>query len=243
MTISSVLSSVGGVLRNAGLVLVPLGLFLSTYQLRERCFTQMHSRRESAYRRFERPFAEWCVENSWIVHMNYPRFVIPLSMAEQMHLLFDQQEHAIKELITAEASKERNEDVIATLQADLDLYEREMLLLDTIRREARRYVKSEAMFEEPNFLDLLMLNSAEVNLHDLEEEACEHLSSCFFVACALDAAEAAFLEDYLFLLHENQNFHTLRNGNTKKNMEEYFNARSVGMWRRIFEKNVEHGRE
>ena len=121
--------------------------------------------------------------------------------------------------------------------------QREMLLLDTIRREARRYVKSEAMFEEPNFLDLLMLNSAEVNLHDLEEEACEHLSSCFFVACALDAAEAAFLEDYLFLLHENQNFHTLRNGNTKKNMEEYFNARSVGMWRRIFEKNVEHGRE
>ena len=73
--------------------------------VQERCFTQMHSRRESAYRRFERPFAEWCVENSWIVHMNYPRFVIPLSMAEQMHLLFDQQEHAIKELITAEASK------------------------------------------------------------------------------------------------------------------------------------------
>ena len=48
------------------------------------------------------------------------------------------------------------------------LVQGDLLLLDVIRREARRYVKSSALFQDPTPLDLEMINSAAVNLHDLE---------------------------------------------------------------------------
>ena len=224
------------------MVLMPMGVFLTTYIIRERAFTQMHNQREDTYRNFERPVARWRMKNSWVAHMRYPPTVTPLLMAKQTHTLFWEQRKTLQDLLFAE--KTGDQALIRTCKSKLADIKSQLLLLGTIRTEARRYVKSEAMFQDPNFLDRLVVNSAAANLHDLEEEACVHLSHCFFTACALGAAEAVFLEeDSLFMVREEETFQRLRRGSAMENLALFFNARTVGMWRRMFEKNLEHEKD
>lgn len=153
-------------LRNVALLLTPAGAFLGAFQLRERAFTQMHTRREDVYRNFEKPFNKWIIRNAWLLHMNYPRHVKHLLMAHEMHKLHFKEKKLVRDLISAQEGGSRAE--VARIRADIEELKGDLLLLDVIRREARRYVKSSALFQDPTPLDLEMINSAAVNLHDLE---------------------------------------------------------------------------
>ena len=84
--------------------------------------------------------------------------------------------------------------------------QRKMELLDTIRREARRYTKSEAIFKEPTSIDLLMIHAAQVNLLDLEvssiitAEFLAQRNSTPLVCCARGGCISANCDEY-WVLH------------------------------------------